>query len=237
MLTADIIERSRSNWSFPVIIVEKKDVSNRFCVDYRESNKITRPIAQPLLLIDDIANILSGAKFFSSLDLKSGYWQGKMDEQSRDKSCKRGLFSFKRMPFGLFQAPAYFTELMKEVLNGLDDFDTSYLDDVLIWSSSFEENLSYIQHVLDKFRQHNLKLKLKKCNFMQEEPGHLGFIISKDGIKPDMKTVTSIRHMPAPSNVREIKGFIGSVGSYRMCIPNFSKKKCLTFGQPDKEKC
>ncbi|MEW8548463.1 MAG: reverse transcriptase domain-containing protein, partial [Candidatus Thiodiazotropha sp.] len=226
MLAADIIERSRSSWSFPVIIVEKKDGSSRFCVDYRKLNKVTRPIAQPLPLIDDIINRLSGAKYFSSLALKSGYWQVKMDEQSRDKTaftCHRGLFSFKRMPFGLSQAPAYFTELMNEVLTGLDDFATSYLDDVLIWSSSLEEHLTHIQQVLDKFRQHNLKLKLKKCNFLQKETVHLGFVISKDGVKPDMQKVAAIRDMPSPSNVREVRGFMGSVGYYRRFIPNFSK--------------
>ena len=164
MLSADIIERSRSSWAFPVVIVEKKDGSSRFCVDYRKLNKITKPIAQPIPLIDDIINRLSGAKYFSSLDLKSGYWQVKMNEADKEKTaftCHKGLLNFKVMPFGLSQAPAIFTELMNEVLLGLDDFATSYLDDVLIWSSSLEDHLTHIQQVLDRFRLHNLKLKMK----------------------------------------------------------------------------
>ena len=226
MLEANIIQRSRSSWAFPVIIVEKKDGSSRFCIDYRKLNKITRPIAINLPLIDDIINRLSGAKYFTSLDLRSGYWQVKVDEGSQDRTaftCHKGLFSFKSMPFGLCNAPSVFTELMTEVLDGLDDFATSYLDDVLIWSNSLSEHLSHIRQVFDRFRQHNLKLKLKKCNFLQEETTHLGFVISKQGVKPDENKVKAIRSLPPPTNVREVRGFIGSVSWYRRYIPNFSK--------------
>ena len=181
-------------------------------------NKITKPIAQPIPLIDDIINRLSGAKYFSSLDLKSGYWQVKMNEADKEKTaftCHKGLFNFKVMPFGLSQAPAIFTELMNEVLLGLDDFATSYLDDVLIWSSSLEDHLTHIQQVLDRFRSHNFKLKLKKCSFLQTETVHLGFVISKDGVKPDLRKVEAIRYMPSPTCVREVRAFMGSIGYYR----------------------
>ena len=226
MLSADIIERSRSSWAFPVVIVEKKDGSSRFCVDYRKLNKITKPIAQPIPLIDDIINRLSGAKYFSSLDLKSGYWQVQMNEADKEKTaftCHKGLFNFKVMPFGLSLAPAIFTELMNEVLLGLDDFVTSYLDDVLIWSSSLEDHLTHIQQVLDRFRLHDLKLKLKKCSFLQTETVHLGFVISKDGVKPDLRKVEAIRDMPSPTCVREVRAFMGSIGYYRRFLPNFSQ--------------
>ena len=126
------------------------------------------------------------------------------------------------MPFGLCNAPSVFTELMTEVLNGLDDFATSYLDGVLIWSNSLSEHLSHIRQVFDRFRQHNLKLKLKKCNFQQEETTHLGFVISKQGVKPDENKVKAIRSLPPPTYVREVRGFIGSVSWYRRYIPNFS---------------
>ena len=226
MLEADTIERSRSSWAFPVVIVSKKDGSSRFCIDYRKLNKITKPIAQPIPLIDDIINRLSGARYFTSLDLKSGYWQVKMADADKDKTaftCHKGLFNFKVMPFGLSQAPAIFTELMNVVLSGLEDFATSYLDDVLIWSSSLEDHLSHVQQVLDRFRQHNLKLKLKKCSFLQTETVHLGFVISKDGVKPDLRKVEAIRNMPPPTCVREVRAFMGSIGYYRRFLPNFSE--------------
>ena len=98
---------------------------------------------------------------------------------------------------------------MNEVLNGLDDYATSYLDDVLIWSNSLSEHLSHIRQVFDRFRQHNLKLKLKKCNFLQKETTHLGFVISKQGVKPDENKVKAIRSLPPPTNVREVRGFLG----------------------------
>ena len=152
-------------------------------------------------MIDDIINRLSGAKYFTSLDLRSGYWHVKVDEDSQDRtaySCHKGLFTFKTMPFGLCNAPSVFTELMNKVLNGLDDFATSYLDDVLIRSNSLSEHLSHIRQVFDRFGQFNLKLKLKKCNFLQDETTHFGLVISKQGVKPDENKVKAIRGFPAP---------------------------------------
>ena len=138
MLGANIIERSRSLWSFPVVIVDKKDGSKRFCVDFRKLNKITKSNSYPLPVIDDILALLGRAKYFSSLDLKSGYWQVLMDENDKDKTVFRGLFDFNVMPFGLTNAPAIFQELMNRVLEGLSDFTTAYLDDILIYSESLE---------------------------------------------------------------------------------------------------
>ena len=136
MLGANIIERSRSSWSFPVVIVDKKkDGSKRFCVDFRKLDKITKSNSYPLPVIDDILALLGRAKYCSSLDLKSSYWQVLMDENDKDKtafSCHRGLFEFNVMPFGLTNAPAIFQEFMNRVLEGLSDFTTAYLDDILI---------------------------------------------------------------------------------------------------------
>ena len=135
MLSANVIQRSSFPWSFPVVIVDKKDGSKRFCVDFRKLNAITKPISYPLPLIDDILAQLGQAKYFTSLDLKSGYWHVLMDENDKEKTafaCHRGLFQFNVMPFGLTAAPAIFQELMSKVLEGLDHFATAYLDDILI---------------------------------------------------------------------------------------------------------
>ena len=121
MLEANIVERSRSSYAFPVVIVKKKNGSSRFCVDYRKLNKITRLMAINLLLIDDVIGRLSGANYFTSIDLRAGYLQVNCHESSQDLTafiCHRGLFSFKVMPFGLCNAPATFTELMSVFLSG-----------------------------------------------------------------------------------------------------------------------
>ena len=116
-------------------------------------------------MIDDILALLGKAKYFSSLDLKSGYWQVKMADSDKEKTaftCHRGLFEFNVMPLDLTNAPAIFQELMNRVLEGLGNFTTAYLDDILIYSQTLEEHLTHIQQVFDRLRMHNFRLKLKK---------------------------------------------------------------------------
>ena len=226
MLDADVIRRSRSPWSFPVVIVDKKDGSKRFCVDFRKLNQITKKNSYPLPLIDDILALLGKSKYFTSLDLKSGYWQVAMDEQDKEKTafaCHKGLFEFNVMPFGLSNAPAVFQELMSVVLQGYSNFATAYLDDIMIFSATLEEHLEHLSMVFERLREHQLKLKLKKCSFLKGETHYLGFVISEDGIQPDQKKVEAIRTLPAPTCVREVRSFIGMCSYYRRFIPNFSK--------------
>ena len=211
------------------------------CVDFRTLNKIVKPISFPLPLIYDILSLLGDSKYFTALDLKSGYWQVKLEEDSKEKTafaCHRGLFQFNVMPFGLSNAPAVFQELMNIVLQGCEEFAMAYLDDVLIFSKDPEEHLRHIETIFKRIRQHGLKLKLKKCTFFKEETDYLGFVISKDGIKPDSKKVEAIRDLPEPKSFREIRGFIGMCSYYRRFVPNFSKiaeplidltKKCARF--------
>ena len=135
MLDADVIRRSRSPWSFPVVIVDKKDGSKRFCVDFRKLNQVTKKSSYPLPLIDDILAFLGKAKFFTSLDLKSGYCQVAMDEKDKEKTafaCHKSLFEFNVMPFGLSSVSAVFQELMSVVVQGCNDFATTYLDDIMV---------------------------------------------------------------------------------------------------------
>ena len=226
MLDADVIRRSRSPWSFPVVIVDKKDGSKRFCIDFRKLNQITKKNSYPLPLIDDILALLSKSKFFTSLDLKSGYWQVAMDVKDKEKTafaCHKGLFEFTVMPFGLSNAPAVFQELMSVVLQGCNNFATAYLDDILVFSATLEEHLEHLSIIFGKLRQHKLKLKLKECGFLKLETNYLGFVISEDGIQPDQKKVEAIRSLPAPTCVREVRSFIGMCSYYRRFIPNFSQ--------------
>ena len=121
-------------------------------------------------MIDDNLALLGKAKYFTSLDLKSGYWQVLMDEKDKEKTafaCHRGLFEFNVMPFGLTSAPAVFQELMSIVLHGLSHFAIAYLDDIVIYSETLEDHMHHLQEVFDRLREHGLKLKLKKCSFFE----------------------------------------------------------------------
>ena len=225
MLAAGLIKRSWSPWSFPVVVVDKKDGSKRFCVDFRRLNKITKPISYPLPLIDDILALLGRARFFASLALKQGYFQVGMDEKDKEKTafaCHRGLFQFRVMQFGLSHAPSIFVMLMSIVLQGLEDFACAYLDDILMFSETAEEHEKHIKEVFRRLREHKLKLKLPKCAFFQTETEYLGFQIETGGIKPNPEKVKAISKMPAPTTVREVRGLIGMCSYFRRFVLNFS---------------
>ena len=144
MLKAGVIEPSQSPWASPIVIVNKKDGSKRFCVDYRAVNKILKKNSYPLPRIDDILANLEGSQYFSCLDLRSGYWQIPVDEISQDTTaftCFAGLYNWRKLPFGLSIAPTLFSELMNKTLSGIQHkFATAYLDDIVIYSKTFEEH-------------------------------------------------------------------------------------------------
>ena len=173
-----VVRPSVSPWASPVVLVPKKDGTKRFCVDYRRLNGITRKDVYPLPRIDDIMDTLGGSRYFTSLDLASGYWQVELDAESAPKSAFAthcGLYEFARMPFGMCNAPATFQRLMEVVLSGLlwkECF--AYLDDVLVCSRSFQEHLNHLQKVLLRIRTAGLRLKAKKCKFLKPEVSYLG---------------------------------------------------------------
>ncbi len=162
MLAAKIIEPSHSQWSFPVVVVDKKDGSKRFCVDFRKLNKITKAFYWPLPHLDDILSSLGKSKFFTSLDMKSGYWQVPMaspeDKEKTAFTCFRGLFHFNVMPFGLVSAPSVFQELMTYVLQGLS-FAHAYLDDIIVHSEDVTTHIKHLREVFTRLRQYDLRLK------------------------------------------------------------------------------
>ena len=144
MLESGVIEHSRSPWSFPIVVVSKKDGGHRFCVDFSALNKITRPLAYSLPLIDDILALLGKSTYFSTLDLRSGYWQVALDRNDREKTafaCHTGLYQFRVKLFGLANAPGIFQQLMSVVLHGLEQFAMAYLDDILVFSTNASEHL------------------------------------------------------------------------------------------------
>jgi len=224
MLQAGIIKRSKSNWSSPIVVVKKKDGTDRFCTDFRKLNQITKSMSYPLPVIDDILALLGKAKFMTTLDLKSGFWHVKVNDNAKEKTtfvCHKGLFEYNVMPFGLQNSPAVFSRLMEIVLDGLP-FAISYIDDILIYSPTLEEHMSHIQEVFDRLKIHGLKLKLKKCQFLKKETNYLGFKITDEGIKPETEKVDTIRSLPPPVTVKEVRSFVGMLSYYRRFVPNFS---------------
>ena len=167
MLSKDVIQRSSSPWASPVVLVGKKDGSIRFCIDYRKVNSITRKDAYPLPHMDDTLDTLTGSKWFSTLDLISGYWQVEIEKKDREKPAfctSDGLFEFKVMPFGLCNARATFQHLMDMVLAGLKWTNCLvYIDDIIVIGKTFSEHLTNLTQVLNRLREAGLKLQPKSA--------------------------------------------------------------------------
>ncbi|UYV66312.1 K02A2.6-like [Cordylochernes scorpioides] len=227
MLRDGIIRPSSSPWSFPVILVKKRDGKYRFCVDYRKLNDVTVKDVYPIPRIDEVLDTLQGSKYFSAIDLKSGYWQVEVEEKDKEKTAfttAHGLYEFNVMPFGLCNAPATFERNMENMLGNLRwQICLCYLDDVIIYSSDFSTHLKRIEAVLKCFREANLKLNNKKCQFAFEELEILGHITNQHGIKPAEHNIKAIRDFPRPKRIKEVQSFLGMCSYYRKFIKGFSK--------------
>ena len=231
MLEQDVIRESTSPWSFPVCMTPKAGdpKTYRFAIDFRALNKICARDNFPLPNINDALDSLGTAKpkYFSTLDLAAGYWQIGLEESSKAKTAfitQDGLYEFQRMPFGLHNAPATFQRAMQEVLRGLNwKFVLCYLDDVIIFSSSFSEHMDHLKQVFDRLRAAGLKLQPKKCTFGQTEVKYLGHIVNKDGVATDPAKLQTVKDYPTPAKVEEVRSFLGFVGYYRKFIKDFCK--------------
>ena len=189
MMEQGVIRPSQSDYASPVVLVKKKNGDMRFCVDNRALNAVTIKDRFPLPLIEDLIHNLQGCKFISTFDLFSGYWQVPIAEDHKKYTafiCSEGLFEFNVLNFGLANAPAVFQRLMQKVFSGyLWMFIMVYLDDILIYSKTFEEHLQHLELAFKRLEEHNLKLQPKKCSFVAKETNFLGYIISENGLQPN----------------------------------------------------
>lgn len=226
LIKTDVIRHSNSPWCSPAILVKKKDGSKRLCIDYRKLNSITKKDCYSLPIIEELIDRLSGAKFFSLLDLKSGFWQCAVNKEDVEKTAFSpapglGLYEFNVMPFGLTNAPSTFQRLMDKVL-GQSDHYSAYLDDIIIFSKDYQSHLSHLEEVFCKLSKAGLRVKKSKCNFGLSKINYLGFIVSKDGVRPDPTKIEPIMNWKKPQGVKELQSFIGTCGYYHKFIENFA---------------
>ena len=238
---AGVIVRSVSPWASPIVVVPKRTApgephEQRLCVDHRALNSLLPPVKKafskakgiltlvPLPKIDEIYARLKGSNIYSTFDMRSGYYHMVLSEKSRPKSVSIssfGKWEFKRCPFGLAQAPAYFQRLVNEVLSELT-FAFGYLDDILVYSPDMETHLEHLRKLFIKLKEADLKLKEVKCNFLKKHIQYLGHIVSGKGITPMPEKLACIREMPPPKTPKEVKQFLGLIGYYHKFVPRFS---------------
>ena len=228
MVEVGAIRKSFSPWTSAVVLVRKKDGGLRLCIDLRKLNNRTIKDGYSLPRIDDTLDCLHGAKWFSTLDLKSGYWQVELEEEAKPLTAftmgPLGFWECERMPFGLTNAPATFQRLMESCLGELNlSWCIIYLDDIIVFSQTPEEHLVRIQAVFDKLKAAGLKLKPSKCELFKKQINYLGHVVRQEGVSTDPDKIKAITEWPRPTTVTEVRSFLGFVSHYRRFIPNFSK--------------
>ena len=228
MLDLGVIRSSESPWTSNVVLIRKPTGDLRFCLDLRRINDRTISDAYYLPRIDETLDALAGSKFFSSLDLKSGYWQVELDEESKKYTAftvgPLGFYECNRMPFGLKNAPATFQRLMQRMLGDLHlKGVVVYLDDIIIYSKTEEEHRALLEQVFKRLREAGLKLSPKKCHFMQKQIKCLGHIVSEEGISCDPAKTSAVGSWPVPTNVKELQKFLGFTGFYRRFVKDYAK--------------
>ena len=228
MLALGAIRKSQSPWSSPIVLVRKKDGKLRFCIDLRKLNQRTVRDNYSLPKIDHMLEQLIGAEWFCTLDLKSGYWQVELTEESKPYTAftcgPLGFYECEKMPFGASNAPATFQRLMENCLGDLNlSWCVVYLDDIIVYGKSPEELLTRLEGVFSKLRAAGLKLKPSKCDFFRTQITFLGHIVSKQGIATCPDKIQAVKDWPIPKTVNDLRSFLGFVGYYRKFIQGFSQ--------------
>ena len=227
----DIIEPSSSPWSSPIVPVRKKDGTIRLCIDYRKLNSVTKPDRFPLPNLNDAVFGLQGMRYFTTMDLIRGYYQLPLDESSREFtafSTPRAHWQFKRLSFGLKNAPSAFQREMQSILSQFPWRKVIvYIDDVLIMSETFEEHIELVEKVISTLSSYGVKVKITKCKWFEDKVEFLGHIVSKDGLAKPHHYLEKVDTFPRPETVRELRTFLGLVNFQRKFVPD-----CSTLMKP-----
>ncbi|XP_071081291.1 uncharacterized protein [Haliotis cracherodii] len=224
MLDLGVIEPSDSPYASPIVLVKKPDLTYRFCVDFRRSNQITVFDSEPITLTESLFTRLSKCKFYSKIDISKAYWQIPMEEAS--KACTAfvtpdGLYQWTVMPFGVVNAPAVFTRLMRKVLRGIAHVD-SYIDDILEGTEEWSEHMNSLRAVFSHLRQYQLTARPSKVVIGYHTLQFLGHTVGEGKISPDRKKLDKILELSRPTTKKQVRALIGLTGYYRRFIPNFS---------------
>ena len=226
MLAQGTIQCSSSPYASPIVLVKKKDGTWRLCVDYRGLNKQTVKDKYPIPLLEDLLDELGGACYFSKLDLRAGFHQLRMTPEDVYKTAFKthsGHYEYLVMPFGLSNAPYTFQGLMNHVFQEISrKFLLVFFDDILVYSSSWEEHLQHLHEVFAILRHQQLYLKASKCTFSATSIEYLGHFISAAGVSTDPKKIEAIRNWPTPSSQKQLRSFLGLANYYRRFIRGYS---------------
>ena len=241
MLEAGVIEPAQSEWESPVLLVPKPDGSMGFCVDYRKLNAVTVKDTYPLPRMDECLDSLGDTKVFSALDAISGYWQMPIPESDRAKtalSCHSGLYRFSKMPFGLTNAPATFQRAMDMLLSPFRwKSCLVYLDDIIIFSKSWEEHIVHVDETLSVLEKAGVKLKLRKCEIFVENIKYLGHVVRPGSLEIDAARIAALEQVKYPQTQTKLRSFLGLCNVYRRFVPHYAKiahplNQLLKKGQP-----
>ena len=213
MLDIGAIPGSKSPFSSNVVIVRKNDGTIRFCIDFRKLNARTKKDAYAIPRVENTLHILSGPKYFSKLDFKSGYWQVELDEADKEKTAFQVwgvvFFEANRMPFGICNAPATFQRLMERCMGELNLKDCLiYLDDIIIYSADIDSHLQRLDAVFKRLAEFNLTIKPNKCEFFETETTYLGHVVFSEGIQADPKKTVAVHRWSVPKTPRRFANFL-----------------------------
>ena len=219
-----LIRPSVSPWMSPVVLVKKKDGSLRMCIDFRRLNAVTALDPYQLPRVDDLTDRMNGCQYFTSIDVLSAFWNMPMEEEDIPKtgfSTSFGNYEWTRMPFGLVNASASFRRLMDKLTKDLENA-AAYIDDVFVFTATWEEHLTALDQTLGRMVKAGLKCKLAKCAFAGDSVKCLGHTVTQHGVTIDEDKLQAVKDLPVPSDKTGVKSFMGMMNYFRQYIKDFA---------------